>query len=96
MEQSNQFISDIETSYTAKGESIKLVAENYPISDYYDTADILTSLGIGEALITALSEKGVPTPLVATLLSAPSSRMGVLSPSEILNAKIKELTKKEK
>ncbi len=71
-------------AFTAKDrKAIKLVAENYPSSDYYDTASILTSLGIGEAFITALSEKGVPTPLVATLLSAPRSRMDILSPSEI-------------
>ena len=44
---------------------------------------MLTSLGIGEALITALNEKGIPTPLVATMLRAPMSRMDILSDSEI-------------
>jgi hypothetical protein len=39
----------------------------------------LTSLGIGEALITALNEKGIPTPLVATLARAPMSRMDILA-----------------
>jgi len=71
-------------AFTAKDrKSIKLASENYPTSKYYDTADLLTSLGIGEALITALNEKGEPTPLVATLLCAPSSRIGILSASEL-------------
>ena len=60
-----------------------MTAENYPISDYYDTKEVLTSLGIGEALISALDEKGRPTPLAATLLRAPMSRMDVLTDSEL-------------
>jgi len=63
--------------------AIKLTAENYPLSDYYETDEIITSLGIGEALITALNEKGIPTPLAATMLRAPVSRMDVLSQDEI-------------
>jgi DNA helicase HerA-like ATPase len=63
--------------------AIKLTAENYPLSDYYKTDEAITNLGIGEALVTALSEKGVPTPLAATMLRAPVSRMDILSPAEI-------------
>ena len=63
--------------------AIKLTAENYPISEFYDTKSVLTSLGIGEALISALDEKGRPTPLAATMLRAPMSRMDILSNSEI-------------
>jgi DNA helicase HerA-like ATPase len=71
-------------AFTAKDrQSIKLTADNYPTSDYYNTSEVLTSLGIGEALVTALSEKGIPTPLVATMMRAPMSRMDVLSESEI-------------
>jgi DNA helicase HerA-like ATPase len=71
-------------AFTAKDrQSIKQTADNYPTSDYYETSEILTSLGIGEALVTALSEKGTPTPLVATMLRAPMSRMDILSESEI-------------
>ena len=40
-------------------------------------------MGIGEAFVTALSEKGTPTPLAATLLRAPESRMDILSEEEI-------------
>lgn len=63
--------------------AIKLTAENYPISDYYKTDETITNLGIGEALVTALNEKGVPTPLAATMLRCPESRMDILSSDEI-------------
>lgn len=71
-------------AFTAKDrKAIKLTAENYPLSDYYNTSEVLTSLGIGEALITALNEKGIPTPLAATMLRAPMSRMDVLEDDEL-------------
>jgi uncharacterized protein len=63
--------------------AIKLTAENYPLSEFYKTDETITSLGIGEALVTALSEKGNPTPLAATMLRAPVSRMDILTPAEI-------------
>ncbi len=63
--------------------AIKLSAENYPVSEYYKTDETITNLGIGEALVTALNEKGIPTPLAATMLRAPESRMDILSSSEI-------------
>ncbi len=63
--------------------AIKLAAQNYPDSDFYDTATVLTELGIGEALVSCLNEKGIPTPLVRTMLRAPMSRMDVLTNSEI-------------
>jgi DNA helicase HerA-like ATPase len=63
--------------------SIKQTAENYPETDFYKTEDLITQLGIGEALITMLDEKGAPTPLVHTMLCPPRSRMDVLTPQEI-------------
>jgi DNA helicase HerA-like ATPase len=65
--------------------AIKLTAQNYPDTDYYDTASVLTSLGTGEALVSALDEKGKPTPLAATMMRAPMSRMDILSDSELSN-----------
>ncbi len=71
-------------AFTAKDRKmIKLTAENYPLSDFYKTDELLTSLGIGEAAITVLDEKGRPTPLAATLLQAPRSRMDVLTHVEL-------------
>jgi DNA helicase HerA-like ATPase len=62
---------------------IKQTAENYPETTYYQTSELLTQLGIGEALVTALNEKGIPTPLVHCLLCSPRSRMDILTESEI-------------
>lgn len=71
-------------AFTARDHStIRKTAQNYPTTPFYDTEKLITSLGIGEALVTALSEKGTPTPLAHTLLRAPLSRMDVLSPLEI-------------
>ena len=64
-------------------QAIKQTADNYPTSDFYNTSEILTSLGIGEAFVTALNEKGIPTPLAATMLRAPMSRMDILTDNEI-------------
>ena len=71
-------------AFTAKDrKAIKKTAENYPDTDYYETDEVLTSLGIGEALVTCLNEKGRPTPLAATLMRAPKTRMDILTPKEI-------------
>lgn len=73
-------------AFTAKDrKAIKLAAQNYPLTEYYDVDQLLTELGIGEALISALNEKGIPTPLVDTFLRAPQSRMDVLTDREIDN-----------
>lgn len=71
-------------AFTAKDrKSIKLTAENYPLTDFYDTEQMLTALGIGEAAFTTLDEKGRPTPFAAVYLRAPRSRMDVLTNTEI-------------
>ncbi|MEI8111340.1 MAG: helicase HerA-like domain-containing protein [Chitinophagia bacterium] len=62
---------------------IKQAAENFPITEFYKTDELLTQLGIGEALVTLLNEKGIPTPLVHTMLCSPRSRMDILVESEI-------------
>ncbi len=71
-------------AFTAKDrKAITKTAENYPDSPFYKTAEVLTSMGIGEALVTALNEKGIPTPLAHTLVRAPISRMDILTETEI-------------
>jgi hypothetical protein len=63
--------------------AIKQAAENYPETDFYKTEDLLTQLGIGEALVTMLNEKGIPTPLVHVMMQPPRSRMDILSDAEV-------------
>ena len=74
---------------------IKRTSENYPETTFYKTEDLITQLGIGEALITMLNEKGIPTPLVHTMLCAPRSRMDTLTDDEIssLNGRSKLVAK---
>ncbi|MBS1668790.1 MAG: DUF853 family protein [Bacteroidetes bacterium] len=67
----------------ADRKTIKQTSENYPETTFYKTEDLITQLGIGEALVTMLNEKGVPTPLVHCMMRPPQSRMDILSPEEI-------------
>ena len=71
-------------AFTAKDrKDIKSASENYPLSDFYQVDELITQLGIGEAFVTGLDEKGRPTELVNTLMRPPYSRMDVLSVTEI-------------
>ena len=67
----------------ADRDTIKKAAQNFPETSFYKTEDLLTKMGIGEAMITFLNEKGIPTPLVHTMLRPPESRMDILSDVEI-------------
>jgi DNA helicase HerA-like ATPase len=55
--------------------ALRATVETFPKSEYYDLGTLLTELGIGEAAVTILSEKGVPTPVVHTRLRPPRARM---------------------
>ncbi len=71
-------------AFTAKDrKSIVSAAENYPVSRFYKIEDVMTQLGIGEAFVTVLNEKGMPTELAYTMIIPPKSRMDILSQSEI-------------
>ena len=58
----------------------------YPKTDVYDLESALTSLGIGEAIVTVLSEKGAPTPVAWTRMRAPRSLMDTIGPDAIAAA----------
>src|SRR5512147_293553 len=64
-------------------DALRKTARTFPMTDFYDVEKQITSLGIGEALVTVLSPRGVPTPLAATRLLAPDSLMAALAPAEI-------------
>ncbi len=63
--------------------ALKSAARTFPKTDFYDVQEVLTTLGIGEALVTALSAKGVPTPPFATRIVPPATRMGPLTDAEL-------------
>lgn len=71
-------------AFTAKDrKDIKTASENYPYSDFYKVDELITQVGMGEALISTLDEKGRPTELVHTMIRPPYSRMDVLTGYEI-------------
>jgi DNA helicase HerA-like ATPase len=59
-------------------DALRKTVRTFPTTDFYDVERTITSLGIGEALVTVLSPRGVPTPLAATRLLAPDSLMAPL------------------
>ena len=52
--------------------ALKATVRTYPKTEYYDLEETLTSLGIGEAVVTVLDPRGTPTPVVATRLIPPA------------------------
>jgi hypothetical protein len=63
--------------------ALKATVRTYPKTEFYDLEETLTSLGVGEAVVTVLDAKGRPTPVVATRLIPPSARMSPLTPEEL-------------
>jgi len=59
-------------------EALRKTVKTYPHSDFYQIDRVLTSLGTGQALITVLNDKGIPTEVVATHLIPPRAVMGPL------------------
>ena len=57
--------------------ALKATVNTYPNSAYDDLGEVITSLGIGEAIVTVMNERGAPTPVAWTRLRAPESLMGI-------------------
>ncbi|ERJ61119.1 helicase HerA-like domain-containing protein [Sphingobacterium paucimobilis] len=62
-------------------ENLRKTVKTYPTSEFYQIDKILTSLGTGQALVTVLNDKGIPTEVVATHLVPARAIMGPCSPS---------------
>ncbi len=63
--------------------NLRAAARTFPKTEWYDVPATLTSLGIGEALVVTLTERGTPTPPFATRMIPPQSRMGPLTDAEL-------------
>lgn len=61
--------------------ALKQTVNTYPRSAYDDLGEVITSLGIGEAVVTVMNERGAPTPVAWTRLRAPESLMGMADPA---------------
>jgi uncharacterized protein len=62
---------------------LKKTVRTFPMTDYFDVGTTITSLGIGEALVTVLSTRGVPTALAPTRIAPPDSLMAPLPPDQL-------------
>jgi uncharacterized protein len=65
--------------------ALKETIKTFPSSEFYDMEQEFTKLGTGQAFITVLNEKGIPTATVVTHLAPPASFMGPLNSSEYQN-----------
>jgi DNA double-strand break repair helicase HerA and related ATPase len=77
----NRFQHALRAFTPEDADDLRKTARTFPTSTFYDIEEVITSLGIGEALITVLSPRGVPTPVAATLLIPPDSLMAALDPA---------------
>ncbi|GCD89867.1 helicase HerA-like domain-containing protein [Nocardioides sp. LS1] len=63
--------------------ALKATVNTYPRSAYADLGEVITGLGIGEAIVTVMNERGAPTPVAWTRLRAPESLMGPVDPAQM-------------
>jgi uncharacterized protein len=72
-------------AYTPRDwKAVKTAAETFAANPGLDVAGVITQLGVGEALVSTLQEKGIPMPVERTLISPPRCRMGAVRPEERL------------
>ena len=70
-------------AYTPRDQkAVKTAAETFVANPKLDVAEIISQLGVGEALVSTLQEKGVPMPVERTLICPPRCRIGAITPEE--------------
>ncbi|MNQ59454.1 hypothetical protein D3C85_737020 [compost metagenome] len=70
-------------AFTAREQkSLRAVADGFRPNPQFETLDVLTELGIGEALVGTLEDKGTPAMVQRVAIAPPQSRIGPLSESE--------------
>jgi len=70
-------------AYTPRDQkAVKTAAETFVANPKLDVAEVISQLGVGEALVSTLQEKGVPMPVEHTLICPPRCRMGAVTPDE--------------
>ena len=67
--------------------ALRATVDTYPDSAYDDLGEVITGLGIGEAVVTVMNERGAPTPVAWTRLRAPESLMDP-APAEAMEATV--------
>ena len=70
-------------AYTPRDQkAVKIAAETFVVNPKLDVGEIISQLGVGEALVSTLQEKGVPMPVERTLICPPRCRIGAITPEE--------------
>lgn len=70
-------------AYTPREQkAVRVAAQTFRPNPDFDTEEAITSLGVGEALVSVLEAKGVPSIVGRTMMRPPSSRMGPLTTQE--------------
>ncbi|GGY38145.1 helicase HerA-like domain-containing protein [Parvularcula lutaonensis] len=66
----------------AQQKRVKAAADGFRPNPAFDTREVITELGVGEALVSTLQKKGIPTPVSRMLIRPPASRLGPLTDKE--------------
>ena len=61
---------------------LRAAADSFRPNPAFDTAEAIQGLGVGEALVSVLDERGAPTMVQKTMIRPPNSRIGPLTPEE--------------
>ncbi|WP_338722889.1 helicase HerA-like domain-containing protein [Devosia sp. XK-2] len=70
-------------AYTPREQkAVRVAAETFRPNPAFSTEEVITQLGIGEALVSVLEEKGVPSMVGRTFIRPPSAQVGPISPAE--------------
>jgi DNA helicase HerA-like ATPase len=70
-------------AYTPREQkAVKVAAETFRPNPAFSTEEVITQLGIGEALVSVLEEKGIPSMVGRTLIRPPSGKVGPIAPEE--------------
>jgi DNA double-strand break repair helicase HerA and related ATPase len=70
-------------AYTPRDQkAVRTAAETFVPNPSLDVAAVISQLGVGEALVSTLQDKGVPSPVERTLIAPPRCRMGAITPEE--------------
>jgi DNA helicase HerA-like ATPase len=70
-------------AYTPRDQkAVRTAAETFVANPRLDVAEAISQLGVGEALVSTLQDKGVPMPVERTLICPPRCRMGAITPEE--------------
>lgn len=70
-------------AYTPRDlKAVRTAAETFVANPKFDVAEVITQLAVGEALVSTLQEKGVPSPVQRTTICPPRCRMGAITPEE--------------